>query len=189
MKLSKLLLSSLITLPLLHTGIAAAEDADTQKVQAQWQPRELTFHYMGFSTYYSCTSIEDRLEQILRDLGAKTDVRVAATGCMSPVDVSGMITARIRLNMPVESSTATNGEGASFEAQQKLVSLKTHDDRQVGSGDCELLEQVRNQIVPALKLKVVRDDLHCIPGQAVLSGRGLEVQSLVPVDKKLAAGK
>ncbi len=48
-------------------------------------------------------------------------------------------------------------------------------------GDCELLEQVRDQLLPALQLKIVKDDLHCFPGQEVLANRTMQIAALVPV--------
>lgn len=182
MKLSKVLLSLLVAGLLPQLGIAAVSDTHdhASNVQAQWQPRELNFHYMGLSTYYSCTAIEDRLEQLLRDLGAKPDVRVSATGCFTPSDVSKMISARIRLSMPVAADgAAPTKDVAAFPAQHKVVTLRTHPDNQFGSGDCELLEQVRNQLVPALKLQIVKDDLHCIPGQATVGNQTVQVATLV----------
>jgi hypothetical protein len=50
-----------------------------------------------------------------------------------------------------------------------------------GSGECELLEAMRNQLLPALKVTVLGDDLHCVPVSASLLSRTLQVQSLSPV--------
>lgn len=171
---------SVVVGSMLHTTFAMADATDAvPAVQAQWQPRELNFYYKGFSTLYSCSGIEERLERLLRDLGARPDVRVSAVGCQPPMEVSSMISARIRANMPVEA--AASDQGASFPAQRKVVTLTTLHGNQVGAGDCELLEQVGNQLVPALKLEVVKNDLHCVPGQAMIGNRGVQVSALVPL--------
>jgi hypothetical protein len=170
---------------MLQTGIASAQDPVVAKehVQAQWQSRELTFHFMGFRTYYSCSAIEDRLEQMLRELGANSDVRVVATGC-SPAPVSSMITARVRLSMPIDVGSAATPDSPTFSAQKKVVTLAIHDGHHVGAGDCELLEQVRDQLLPALKLQIVKDDVHCFPGEAVLGNRTMQIAALVPVKEE-----
>lgn len=179
MTFSKFLLSVFAAGCVLPTMTSAQEAG--QAVQAQWQPQELTFSFMGLKTAYNCDSLEDRLEQLLQELGARSDVKVRATGC-APKQVSGMITTRINLNMPVDAGAAT-GSGPSFTAQRKTVTLAAHSDgRRVGSGDCELLEQVRRQLLPALKLQVVKDELRCFPGAESLGNRTMEVTALVPAE-------
>jgi hypothetical protein len=183
MNLSKLFLSLLAASCLMQTGIASAQSpaVQTENVQAQWQPHKLNFQFMGFRTYYSCTSIEDRLEQLLRDLGAKPDVRVSATGC-SPAEISRTITARIHLSMPADAGSTVTTDNPVFPAQRKTVTLAIHSSgRQIGAGDCELLEQVRDQLLPALQLEIVKDDLRCFPGQEVLGNRTMQIAALVPV--------
>lgn len=185
MNLSKLFISVVAAGCLLQTGAAAAQDAAAPPaVQAQWQEHELSFHFMGFRTYYNCYSLEDRLEQMLRDLGARPDVQVIATGC-APRQVSSMISTRIRLSMPVDAASGSAGEV--FAAQRKTVTLPVHSGSRVGTGECELLEQVRRQLLPALKLEVVKDDLRCFPGAESLGNRTMQVAALVPVQS--AAGR
>lgn len=174
------------------TAASAVESAEQQAganvetVQAQWQePRQLNFHYMGFTTYYDCDAIEDRVESIMKQLGAKPDVRVSATGCFAPNRVSNMITARIRVTMPAavgaDAKGAASADHQPFAAQRKTVSLQTNEGGRAGAGDCELLEQLRDQVLPMLKLQVTKDDLHCVPGQAMVGNRVLQVTALVPV--------
>lgn len=151
------------------------------QVQAQWQPHELNFHYFGLTTFYSCTGLEERLEQILRQLGAHPDVRVSATGCLGPSDISRSQIARIRVRMP---AAPAGGTADAFSATRKVVSLKTHDIGNNGAGACELLEQVRDQLLPKLNIQLVKDDLQCIPGQPSHIGRSLQVQTLVATDSK-----
>lgn len=159
-----------------HEGAAAT-------VTAQWQPYDLRFHYFGFTTYYSCSGLEDRLEQLLKDMGADQDVRVSVSGCFCINDVSNMLTARIRVRMPVtEDSTSSathDAQGASFSAVSKPVELRSSRSGQMGSGDCELLEQVRDQLLPALKLQLIKDNLTCLPGQ-VSFRHVLQVRALIP---------
>jgi hypothetical protein len=64
--------------------------------------------------------------------------------------------------------------------QPKEVTLKTRLFSQSGSGDCELLEQVRDRLLPQLKLKATQDNLTCVPGQAMIGEQRLVVAALVP---------
>lgn len=157
----------------------AAGDA-TQNLQASWQSYEVDFPYMGTTTYYSCTGLEDRLEQILKDLGARPDVRVTALGCAGN-DVNRSLSTRIRVSLPSETGAAGAEQ---FAVIPKQVTLKSHILGGTGSGDCELLEQVRDRLLPKLKLKAANDDLVCIPGQSTLGVRTLQVSALIPAPKK-----
>ncbi len=190
MNLSKLFLS-LIATGCVLPGLARTEEAAGQAatVQAQWQAREFYFTFMGIRAAYSCTSIEDQLEAMLRDLGARPDVQVSATGCV-PGEISRTITTRIRVNMPVEAGSAATADSAAFPAQRKIITLTIHGDRRnhpMVAGDCELLEQVRRQLLPELKLQVMNDEVSCYPGEQELANKSMQVTALVPVEQ--AKGK
>ena len=152
-----------------------------QGAPAAWQSYDLNFHYFGFTTYYSCSGLENRLEQILREMGADQDLRVSASGCFGAGDIGNMLSARIRVRMPVAPSES---QPETFLAASKPVTLRSGANGAVGAGDCELLEQVRDQLLPALKIQLVQDDLRCVPGQANYSGRSLQVMALLPEPAK-----
>lgn len=166
-----------------HAGAVVSQSGDTTTqagariVTAQWQSYDLRFHYFGFTTYYSCSGLEDRLEQLLMEMGADRDVRVIASGCFGFHDVSKTLSARIQVRMPALQGTS---QDASFPAVSKSVLLRSSRYGDMGAGDCELLEQVRDQLLPALKLQLVKDDLSCMPGQASLRGYTLQVMALIP---------
>jgi hypothetical protein len=166
----------LLSFVTLHAQPSSASGV-SQAIPAIWQPYELTFHYFGFTTYYSCSALEDRLEQMLQEMGADKDVRVIATGCFGSADLGKNLTAHIRVRMPMAPSEP---QEQSFLATSRPVTLKSGGFGAVGSGDCELLEQVRDQILPALKLQLIKDSLGCIPGHASYSGHSLQVMALVP---------
>jgi hypothetical protein len=148
---------------------------------AVWQPYELNFHYFAAHTYYSCSGLEDRLEDLLQEMGADKDVRATVSGCFGTANIGNMLSARIRLRMPTASGDAAS---ESFPVTTRTVTLKAGGPGDTGSGDCELLEQVRDQILPALKLQLVKDDLHCIPGVASSPGRSLQVVAMVAAPAK-----
>lgn len=160
-------------------GVQAAEDATPAgsggaAVQAAWQSYDIDFPYMGSTTRYSCTGIENRLEQLLQQLGARSDVRVAALGCIGN-EVEKTISTRLRVNMP-----SAAGDGEKLTAKPATVTLRSSSSGSAGPGDCELLEQLRDRVLPKLGLKVEKDDLRCPPGQAVSSAGTLQVAALLP---------
>lgn len=162
-------------------GDAADNAGAMPEVTAQWESYDLPFHYFGFSTYYTCDGLEERLEQILRQVGAHPDVQVRASGCFGFNDVSKWQTARVRVRMP---ATPVQAATESFAVTSKLVNLRTQGISGSGSGSCELLEQVRDQLLPALKIQLVKDGLHCVPGQSSTIGQSLQVQALIAANGK-----
>jgi hypothetical protein len=161
----------------LHTlaALAQPQPSESTYIAAQWQPFDVRFHYFGFTTYYSCDGLENRLEQILKELGADQEVRVSVSGCAGFNSIDNMLSARITGRMPAVSDAS----GETFAAISKAVTLQTHSSgSQVGSGDCELLEQVRDKLLPALKLQAVTDSLRCTPGMT-FGSRSLQVRALV----------
>lgn len=163
----------------------AAQAADEPATQASWQSYEVDFPYMGFGSYYSCTGLEDRLEEYLRQLGARKDVKVMATGCAAS-DVSNSIWTHVRVSLPAPADASAQD---TFPAAQKTVKLSTQPYGEAGSGNCDLLEQMRDRLLPKLKLKAVDDNLHCVPRQASVGARQLQVAALVPVNDKDAEKK
>jgi len=158
-------------------AVAAQADATDKAGVAVWQPYELDFHYFGTSTYYNCSSLEDRLEGILRELGADKDVRANVTGCFGSANLGKMLNAHINVRMPALTNDTT---ADAFPVNSKTVSLKSGRSGDALGSDCELLEQIRDQILPALKLQAVKDDLSCIPGHANYASRSLQVTAWVP---------
>jgi hypothetical protein len=144
---------------------------------AVWQAYDLNFHYFASGTYYNCSALETRLETMLRQLGAEKAVRATVTGCFGTADVGNMLSARIHVRMP---TLAGDAPAESFMATTKTIRLSSGRTGDSSGGDCELLEQVRDQILPTLKLKVVKDDLNCIPNSANPPGRSLQIVALVP---------
>jgi hypothetical protein len=156
---------------------SSSSSAVNQPVAAVWQPYELQFNYFAAHTYYSCSGLEDRLAAILRELGADKEVHVSVTGCFGSANVGNMLNARIQARLP---AAAGDAPADSFQATTKVITIRAGRSGDATAGDCELLEQVRDQILPALKLERVKDDLNCIPGGANSPSRSLQVRALIP---------
>jgi len=188
-RLYRQLLGASLSLLALSAGAQAATQ-DANAVTARWQPYSFNFVFMGLSTYYSCSGLENRLEQILLQLGAKPDVQVSASGCFEGDRVSKMVTASVRVAMPVEVAAAADATQSNdttrIDAQRKIVTLNTQLSGYTGSGDCELMEEVRDRLLPEVKLKALENNLHCIPWQEMLINQTLKVSALIS-DKNVAS--
>lgn len=182
---------------MLSTATMAAE---APVVQAVWQPQEFTFQYMGFTTAYNCDALADKIEGILKRVGAREGVRVSAGGCIADRP-QGSISVRIAALVPVPQGEASPDAGLGTEQRNALLqrlgvkpldntpfaaswrTVEVPKDRslQIGAGDCELLEQLRDRVFPKLHVKIVEDNTRCTPHQANIVPPRLTVSALLPL--------
>lgn len=193
-------------------GSSAFAAQESAPVQAIWKPQEFTFYYQSFTTLYSCESLESKLEQILRQVGAQAEVRVRSTDCGR--GVVSLPRAEIQLISPVEATpeaidqmkkgastrelaARVSGERAQalelaeqFPARWQRVTIgKGRLAPSIESGDCELLDQVRKKILPKLAVRVIEDNTPCPPNTASLIRPNIIVEALIEVPKPDEASK
>ncbi|MFC4311355.1 hypothetical protein ACFPN2_19810 [Steroidobacter flavus] len=187
----------------------ASQAADSSApVQAGWKTQEIRYSYTGFTTAYDCDAAEDRIRAILRALGAHEQTRVSAQGCTlnrpsrnffitittaTPVPVADLPKASAptsrdellkRLGVPANKLDET------FPAEWKTVQLSRDRKLDLEPGDCELMEGLRDHVLPKLSVKIQADRVQCIPRQVSLQTPELTVSALVPMAKPdAAAGK
>jgi hypothetical protein len=177
-------------------ALAAAAEGTSQASEdgaqsAVWTPKELTFVYQGFTAKYSCDGLRDKMYDVLLQLGArKQDLKVTSYGCVNfdrPDPFPGV---RVRMNVlePAGSSSAGHASSAAgsaaapsqpVPAHWKLVDLQPDRlDRTIGSGDCELVEQVHTKVLPLFATRNVDFRSNCIPHQATPGGTSLKLEVL-----------
>jgi hypothetical protein len=175
---------------------------DSAPVQATWKTQEIRYSYTGFTTAYNCDAAEDRLKAILRALGAHEKTKVSATGCdfnrpsrnffinitaATPVPVA---------DVPTPSQADTSKEALlkrlgvadqqldeTFPAEWKTIQLARERRLYLQPGDCELMQGLRDHVLPKLSIKVVADRVQCIPRQVALQTPELTVSALVRMAK------
>jgi hypothetical protein len=168
-------------------------------VQAIWKEQEINFHFQSFTTFYSCSALEGKIERILRELGARATVSVRDVSC--PFSVARMPRVLIHLRSPVEATpdalaehekgrskrelvARVRGERAEepadmaqFPAAWKAVTL-SRGSLDLDSGDCELVLELRRKVFPQLAVRI-KDDMRCSPNQPALGGLRLQMEALV----------
>lgn len=178
-------------------------------VRAIWKEQEIDFHFQSFTTFYSCSSLEDKIERILRELGARATVRVRDIAC--PFSVARMPRVRIHLRSPVEATpdalaeyekgrsrrelvarvrgerAEESADMAQFPAVWKVVTL-SRGSLELDAGDCELVRELRRKVFPKLAVRAVQDDTRCSPGQPLLGGVRVQMETLVELPAPDAQG-
>jgi hypothetical protein len=170
----------------------------TGPARAAWKPQEIRYAYSGFTAAYSCDSAENKLEQILKTLGAHPNTKVRATGCSpSRPSTDFFVTIITATPVPVDgdkSALAGHADGKvlkqlglderaltqSFPAQWSTVDLARDRKLNLQPGDCELLEGLREHVLPKLSLQVVEDRVSCTPRQLGIQTPTLKIAALLP---------
>ena len=161
-------------------GEAATEVADTQP--ATWTPKELSFLYQGFTTRYSCDGLRAKVRSALLILGArKEDLVVNESGCVSPnggPEFFPGVRIKMQVLTPVTAAAATPAANT-VAAHWKAVDLRLDRDALSQSGDCELLEQIKQSILPLFTTRNIKYSSTCVPHQLSAGGTILKADLLV----------
>ena len=166
------------------TGWAAADETGAAAARGEaavWTPKELTFVYQGFTTKYSCDGLRDKVRDILLQLGAREDLQVNASPCSSLGRPDPFPGVRIKMNVlqPAGDKSATAGT-QSVPAHWKAVDLTPERDAVSAAGDCELVEQVKQSILPLFATRNVQYSSNCVPHQLQVGATQLRAEVLVP---------
>ena len=179
---------------------------DGQEVEAIWKPQEFTFDYQSFNSFYSCESLESKLEQILAQVGAEAKVRVRSPDCgrgpvrlpratiqlISPVPATPDAIADLKKNQSERELVArVTGKSAElkemekpFPAEWKRVTIgKGRRAPNIERGDCELVDQIRRRILPKLAVRVVEENTPCAPNSPSMMRPTLVVEALTAMPK------
>lgn len=151
---------------------------------AVWTEKEVTFVYQGFTTKYSCDGLRDKVRSVLLDLGAqKKGLKVQELGCSSvsgrPDPFPGV---RVKMKVLQPAAGTADDKGPPVAAHWKPVDLKLRDSSITDSGECELVEQIRQKIVPLFATRNVDLKTSCIPHQATATRPTLRLEVLAPDD-------
>jgi hypothetical protein len=170
------------------TGWAAADEtgaAAERGESAVWTPKELTFVYQGFTTEYSCDGLRDKVRSILLELGAREDLQVNETACSSLGRPDPFPGVRIKMNVlqPAAGKSATAGT-QSLPAHWKAIDLTPDREAVSAAGYCELVEQVKQSILPLFATRNVQYSSNCLPHQLQIGATQLRAEVLVPDQKK-----
>jgi hypothetical protein len=163
---------------------------------AVWREQHLEFFYMGRTSRYSCDGLRDKIRALLLDLGARRDLRISAIGCEDAGQMHRNSPAP-RLSITFSAPTLPDpsikplreGDLSATDARFEPFTIANDAFRNLGLGDCELVEEFSHQILPKLVTRALRRDIACIPYQASGSRFLLRGEILKPLPRaEQAAG-
>jgi hypothetical protein len=165
----------LLLLSLGFAGLASAADAPTEK--ASWRQHEVEFQYMGFTTFYTCDGIEDKVKLVLKRLGARDDVQVRAMGCDFGLrNISPHAWVRAQFSTLTPMGADFHGESVNAEWQPFELSPRRPDF--MGEGECELMHWMRPLVTGNFALRNLEYRASCTPHQISLSDYTVRGQTL-----------
>ena len=147
----------------------ANANADANGIASHWHSHTYDFQYMGFTSVYSCDGLESALERILKAAGARPDFKVVGrcTRYDRPDRFAG---ANLKFATLQPASADTKGLSAEEIAAVvpgvwKHVQLSRDRPIDMYPGDCELLEQFRDVVLPMFTTRNIKSQLNCMPHQ------------------------
>jgi hypothetical protein len=150
----------------------AADPAPGAPVPGTWVFHEDTFFYYGLTSLYSCSSIEDKVKDILVDLGARKDAVVLANGCphgeLAP-GRSANVRAKFYTLVPANDAGAT-GAVSAVSAHWTALELSPRHPSFVGDGDCELVRDMKDLLSKNFSLRDLNYRTDCVPYELQLNG-------------------
>jgi hypothetical protein len=173
-------------------------------VQAIWKPQEVEFYFQSFTTFYSCSSLEAKVKRLLIAVGAQKGLKVSTRGCFSSSEIARMPRVEIELTSPVEVSPEVLAELDKTRSTRELTARVRGDSKQADAqeqqfaaqwqrvslsrgklnlepGDCELVEQLKKKVFPKLAIRIVEDEVQCVPNQLTMTQPRLIVEALMPM--------
>jgi hypothetical protein len=170
---------------------------------AVWKIHQIDFAYESPNIRYACESLQKRITQIMRAVGAYSKMVIEVRDCKrheqrSHADI------RLTLAMPAEATEENIRAAVDFDSREELVArlreerLPTAEDvkrfpaawrtvtlsnsapAKLVPGDCDLLRGLRDQVFPKLNLRVVGSGMNCGAGPDTRIQPKIRVQALMP---------
>jgi len=141
-------------------------DQPSSPERGVWQKHEYSFVFMGFTSTYSCDGLADKVKLLLTAAGARSDSKSQPGACANGFGRPDKF-ARADLTFY---TLAPGGPDMPPGTKQvdgvwRAVSLSDHSPRELSTGDCELVEQFRNDVLPMFTTRNVDNHTTCIPHQ------------------------
>jgi hypothetical protein len=170
--------SLLLCCGLLSGGPVVADESSPEA--GVWQKHQYSFVSLGFTSTYSCDGLADKLKLLLLAAGARADAKAQSGPCAEGFGRVDKL-ARADLIFYTLAPAAGTTDGPRIAGIWRPVTLAARSPRELATGDCELVEQFRAQILPMFTTRNVADQTTCVPHQDSGSTINLQFDSFAAV--------
>lgn len=184
-------------------GFAVAPLAFGEAQVAMWKAQDVRFIYRGYVTTYSCEILGRKIRHVLHAVGAHevTTVRTESCNILQPLGAAPTQTASLRINLmsPAAASDELRSEldrnrgraellerfgirpisNEDFRARWVERDIARESGIRFDAGDCELLQQLREQVLTKLAIKILTHDRSCSRSPHRLRKPTLKVLALI----------
>jgi hypothetical protein len=182
--------ASIVAVGSLFLAPAVWADSIDGGQSATWAQKEFTFTYQGFTTKYSCDGLHGKMRKILLQLGArKEDLKISDRGCSGRSGVPDPfpgVAVKMSVLVPADAAAASGG-GPTVPSHWKAVQLKLDNESLSEAGECELVEQVKQKVLPLFTTRNVDFKSTCVPHQLNPGGTALVADVLAPDQMPVSA--
>src|ERR1700744_898829 len=163
----------------------AASVADDAPAKGVWQKHEYRFSYFGFTTTYSCDGLADKLKLLLIAAGARADAKSQAAACTNGFGRPDRFASAYLTFYTLAAAGADQlNDAGTVNGNWRAVKFMPRTPSQLGLGDCELVEQFRDRLLPMFSTHNVHNKTACVPPQLPGSDYSLVFDSFAAVDTK-----
>jgi hypothetical protein len=169
-----MLLSVLLTTVMMTAGAKAGVTNVESAIAVVWHSRVVRFEYRARSTLHMCRTLQGKVERVLQELGART--RFISFYCG---ELSHVVTAQFVLTVPIEATEENLRRLTRFDSKDVLIARVRGQHLPVAADlprfqaewrtvslsgmrfdrhDCELLQQLRQQVLPKLSVRIIDDN-------------------------------
>ena len=140
-----------------------------------WQKHEYSFRYMGFTATYSCDGLADKLKVLLIAAGARHDAVSQPGACASGFGrPDKFASATLTFYTLAPAGADSPADAKQVNAVWRPVALSARSPRELALGDCEVVEQFRNSVLPMFTTRNLVNHTSCVPHQ--LSGSNIDLR-------------
>jgi hypothetical protein len=145
---------------------ASAAAPTSAAARGSWQMHKYSFQFLGFTSTYSCDGLADRLKELLLAAGARADAKSQPGACAAPFGRPDKFArADLTFSTLAPLDAAAGADGKPVKGTWRTVIFGAHSPRDLQIGDCELVEQFRQQVLPMFTTRNEVSNTTCIPNQ------------------------
>jgi hypothetical protein len=152
---------------------------NAEVVAGSWQHHSMKIIYLGRTTLFSCSALEDHVKAILMQLGARKDANILAYGCRGPDQPSRNVS--VDADFYTLAPVADGSSAGTVQAYWVNREIQPERPYSLDEGDCELVYDMKDMISNSFALKNLEYDASCVPNQLNLNGYHVKANALIAV--------
>jgi hypothetical protein len=150
-----------------------------------WEQHQSHIDYYSQTRSYGCEVLEQKVRKLLRQLGARADLQVQASGCaagtFSPSHVG---TLNVTFYALAPSSTPAAADGV--PSRWVTVDISPQQSRFLDGGDCELMRSMQAALSKDLSWRALQYTTSCFPGTLTIND--FQIKGLILEQAAKASG-